>query len=184
MAIHIEIHDDDEKELTRIRTQLLGLRNVAGISQQQLSVLAGRSHKWLNELEQAVGHPHLSSLQQWAGVFDLRLEPKFSDLIEWSPNGIPNQVLLNWQMSYRGSRPFRAYDWQRVHLISELVAYRHAAQVSATELSGRLGLSVSAVSGWERDGNDPLVSKVFTYVRALGGSVTFALVGIADWKHE
>lgn len=184
MAIHLEIDEADERELERIRTHLVQCRHNAAISQNQLSVLARRSHKWLNELEQGIGHPHVSSLQQWAGMFDLRLEPRFWDLVEWGPDDIPDEVLLNWQMSYRASRPFRAYEWQRVHLVAELVAYRYAAGVSAADLSRKLGLSVSAVSGWERDGNDPLVSKVFTYVRALGGSVTFQFVKQGDWKYE
>lgn len=183
MAIHIEIDEADERELARIRAHLVRCRQEGAISQTQLAVLARRSEKWINELEGGVGHPHMSSLQQWAGMFNLRLEPRFWNLVEWGPDGVPQEVLLNWQMSYRASRPFRAYQWQRVFLVAELVAYRHAAQVSAAELSRRLGRSVSAVSGWERDGNDPLVSKVFTYVRALGGSVTFQFVKEADWPY-
>lgn len=183
MAIHIEIDEADERELARIRANLTQCRQDGAISQTQLAILARRSDKWINELEQGIGHPHVFSLQQWAGMFDLRLEPQFQGLANWAVDDLPHEVLLNWQMSYKASRPFRAYEWQRVHLVAELVAFRHAAGVSAAELSRKLGLSVSAVSGWERDGNDPLISKVFTYVRALGGSVTFQFIKQADWPY-
>lgn len=184
MAIHLEIHEEDEKELARLRSRLIGARGRAGLTQQQVALRVRHSDKWINELEQGIGHPHLSSLQDWASVFDLRLEPSFWDLVEWGPEDVPTEIVTNWQFSYKMSRPFAAREWCRVHIVNELAAYRHAAQISGAELSRRMGLSVSAVSGWERDGNNPLVSKVFTYVRALGGSVMFELIERADWPHE
>lgn len=180
MAIHIEIHPDDELELTRIRDHLISLRQSSGLTQQHMAEKIGKSQKWLSELEQGLGHPHLSSLQVWAAFFDLRVQP---NLKLPSVAGFPVPVFIDHQLSalWHHAKRFDAADWVRQWCVAELTWERCWRGISAAQMSRMMGLSVSAVSAWERDGNDPLVSKIFTYARHLGGYITFDLVKREDW---
>lgn len=180
MAIHLEIHEDDEKELGRIRWELVTQRVQRGMSQEKLALEAGRSEKWLNELERSIGHPHLSSLQVWAAVFDLRVQPNLV-LPDFAGRPVPAFIDQQLAVLWSHARRFDAADWVRQWCVAELTWERCWRGISAAEMSRRMGLSISAVSGWERDGTDPLVSKIFTYARQLGGHMEFALVKREDW---
>jgi len=180
MAIHLEIHEDDERELLRIRRELLGWRHVGNATQRQLAAAAGHSEKWICELENGVGHPHLSSLQDWAGFFGLRVQPelRLPDFAGFQvPLFVEQQLTTLWQMA----KPFEAAKWVRLWCVAALTWERHWRGIPAAEMSRKLGLSPSAVSGWEREAHDPLVSKLFTYARALGGDMKFHLIERAKW---
>lgn len=183
MAIHIEIHDDDERELKRIRRELLGWRHVCGVTQQQLAEKAGHSEKWVSELENGIGHPFLSSLQDWAGAFDLRVQPELI-VPDFAGTEVPALVDTTLQAMWSMAQPFEAADWVRMWCISELVWERHWQGVSAAELGRRLNVSPSAVPGWEKEAHDPLVSKLFTYARALNGKMIFHLIERDKWNPE
>lgn len=183
MAIHIEIHPDDEKELFRIRRELLGWRYVNNFTQRQVAQATGHSDKWIHELEQGMGHPFLSSLQDWAGFFDLRVQPelRLPDFAGFTVPEMASQELYSmWEMA----KPFEAAQWVRMWCVAELTWERHWRGIPAAAMSRRLGLSPSAVSGWERDAHDPLVSKLFTYARALGGDIMFHLIERSKWNPD
>lgn len=180
MAIHFEIHPDDEVELERIRIHLWKMRQEAGVSQEYLAKAVGRSEKWLGELEKSIGHPHLSSLQDWAGFFDLRVQPNL-ELPDFAGISVPPFIDQQLHVLWSHAKQFDAAPWVRQWCVAELTWERCWRGISAAELSRRMGLSVSAISGWERDGNDPLVSKIFNYARALGGYMKFDLVKRKDW---
>lgn len=183
MAIHIEIHPDDEKELARIRLQLWRLRQASGFSLREVSAYVGRSDKWLNELEKSIGHPHLSSLQDWARFFGFRVQPEL-ELPDFAGVPVPFFVDQQLHVLWSHARHFDAADWVRQWCVAELTWERCWRGISAAALSRRMGLSVSAMSGWERDGSNPLVSKIFNYARALGGHITFKLVTREQWGQD
>jgi transcriptional regulator with XRE-family HTH domain len=54
------------------------------------------------------------------------------------------------------------------HLLARLVEVRKARGLSQEEIADRLGLSQATISVFERVGNDPHLSTVRRYARALG----------------
>lgn len=180
MAIHFKIHPDDEKELDRIRTHLWKLRQDRGVTQAALARKIGKSEKWLNELERGIGHPHLSSLQLWASFFDLRVQPNLQ-LPDFAGFHVPAFIDTQLSTLWHHAKQFDAAEWVRQWCVAQLNWERCWRGISAAKMSRMMGLSVSAVSGWERDGRDPLVSKIFIYARHLGGHITFDLVKREDW---
>lgn len=145
--------------------------------------VAGRSEKWASELERGIGHPFLSSLQDWAAVFNLRVQPHLV-LPDFAGFDVPPLVDQQLHFTWRQARRFHAADWVRQWCVAELTWERCWRGISAAQMSRMLGLSPSAVSGWERDGNDPLVSKIFTYARALGGYMQFQLIQQHEWSEQ
>lgn len=187
MAIRLELHEDDEREMFRIRRELVGWHHVTpGFTQENMAKTLGKSTKFIHKLETGRVHYHLSSLQIWAGLFDLRVEPKIwfemqvgdSPPSRTVPQGLLDEKAALWTMS----RPFEAHSWSRLHAVSSLVVARYRLGVKTELLGKRLGIGASAVSGWERTSHDPFVSKLFTYARALGGRMVFNLVERRDWK--
>lgn len=185
MAIFLEIDPEDERELFHIRRNLLGWRYITGMTQQEMADRAGHSASWASEVEQGEGQPYLSSLQDWAAAFDLRLQPQVSfPRVSAMQYSIPVKIQQELSFYQKMAQPFDARDWVRLAVVSELVWNRCLQGVSASELSKRLGLTISSVSGWERRGHDPLISKLFTYARALGGRVKLRLIERHQWKHK
>lgn len=182
MAIRVNLCQQDEAELLRIRTQLIAARQERGITQRAMAKHSQRSEKFFNEAEQGLGHLYLSSLQEWARVFDLRVQPTVYGLSVDDFKDTPQALLTHWDMARRMSfGHFDADEWTRTWIVAELTCYRYALGISAAKLSRKMGLSISAVSGWERDGFNPLCSKIMIYARMLGGYVTFDLVSRKEW---
>lgn len=181
MAIFLELDPEDERELFHLRRELLGWRYILNMTQQEMAEKAGHSPSWASEIEQGEGQPYLSSLQDWAAAFDLRLQPvlkfpKFDGYL------VPRKVEQEAEFFARMAAPFHAREWVRLWCVAALTWQRHWRGVSASELSQMLGLTISSVSSWERNGHDPRVSKLFTYARALGGRVRFKLLERHQWK--
>lgn len=183
MAKKLELCDEDEQELSRIRKLLISLRQKSGFSHGRLALNAGHSEKWLFELEAGEGHFRLSSLQDWAGCFDLRIHPNL-ELPDFAGFEVPHEIDTELQWLWGMAKQFDAASWVRAWSVAELRWERHWRGISAAQLGRDMGLSVSAVSAWERDGSDPMVSRLMTYARALGGRMTFELIKRRDWTKE
>jgi len=184
LAIRLELHEDDEREMFRIRRELVGWHHVTSdFTQESMAQKLGKSAKFIHKLETGKVHYHLSSLQMWAGLFDLRVEPKFwlnegMDPCHPVPQNLIDEKAALWTMS----RPFEAHSWSRLHTVANLVIARYRLGVKAELLGERLGVKSSAVFGWERTSHDPFISKLFTYARGLGGYMTFCLIERRDWR--
>lgn len=184
MAINLTLHEDDYREFFRIRRELVGWHHCTGTTQVRMATLLGVSDKFVHELETGRSMPRLSSLQLWASAFDLRVQPVVSrsglDLGHPVPPMLEGENLMLWNMA----RPFDAARWVRLWVVSDLIMLRHALGVSPPEMADRLNVKLSSLYSWERTSHDPIVSKLFTYARALGSSVTFALMERRDYQYE
>jgi transcriptional regulator with XRE-family HTH domain len=182
LAIKLKLHEQDERQLLKIRRELVGWHHVTpGATQKSIGAALGRTDSFLHNLETGDSHPRLSSLQLWGSFFDLRLQPRFHmpDAVV-DPENFPKLVAETEMMQTMAS-PFDAASWVRLWIVTELTLYRHEQGLSTEDVASRLGLTTSAVNTWERKGHDPLISKVFTYARAVGGYVTFDLIERCDW---
>lgn len=184
MAINPELEEEDHRELFRIRRELVGWHHATGTTQARMSALMGISDSGIHKLETGKVKYRLSTLQMWAGVFDLRVQPVIH------AGGIPQEVEVpplreqETDMMWRMARPFDAAKWVRMWTVSALSLLRLRAGISPPEMAQGLGLRTSSVYNWERTAHDPLVSKLFTYARGLGGSITFELMERRDYQYE
>lgn len=172
MALKVVLHPDDERELFHLRRELLGWHHATGDTQRDMAARVGRSPNFIYDLEGGKSMPLLSSLQQWARCFDLRLEPKVT---AWGMLEPQKSAMDEYLMLVQMSRPFESDRWVRLQLVSKLVLVRHRMGLSAQDVAGKMGVTKSSVQTWERTAHDPLVGKVFDYARAVGGRLTFTL---------
>lgn len=184
MAINPELHEDDHRELFRIRRELVGWHHATRTTQERMGTLMGIHGTSVHELETGKVKYRLSTLQMWAGVFDLRVQPVIHS---WGiPQGaeVPPLREQETEMLWRMARPFEAAKWVRMWVASALSLLRLRAGISPPELGERLGVAASSIYNWERTAHDPLVSKLFTYARGLGGHITFQLMERRDYQYE
>jgi ribosome-binding protein aMBF1 (putative translation factor) len=64
---------------------------------------------------------------------------------------------------------------QRAGLVGDLVAQRHAAGLSQTEVAARMGTSQSAVARLEAGVTDARASTLERYAAAVGGEINWSL---------
>lgn len=179
MAISLDLHPEDERELFRIRRELIGWHHATETTQQAMSAKLGRGGGFIYELEKGDKKPRLSVLQEWASCFDLRVEP---EVLVDVRGVVPPEVYDEEQMLYALSRPFDAAKWVRLWTVANLTLQRHNAGLAPEDIAERLGLTVSSIHSWERTAHDPLVVKLFTYARGIGGRIVFHLIERQDWR--
>lgn len=183
MAINPELHEDDHRELFRIRRELVGWHHATRTTQARMAALMGLSDSGVHELETGKVKYRLSTLQMWAGVFDLRVQPVITSGAAWTVE-VPLLRQQETETLAVMARPFEAVKWVRLWTVSQLSLLRLSQGVSTHEMASRLGLSVSAILNWERTAHDPLVAKLFTYARGLGTPITFKLIERRDYQYD
>lgn len=184
MAINPELHEDDHRELFRIRRELVGWHHATKTTQARMATLMGWSDSGIHELETGKVKYRLSTLQMWASVFDLRVQPTIHAIGMPVVAEVPPLRQQETEMLSVMARPFEAVKWVRLWTVSQLSLLRLLQGVSTHEMASRLGLSVSAILNWERTAHDPLVAKLFTYARGLGTPITFKLIERRDYQYD
>lgn len=188
MAINLTLHEDDHREMFRIRRELVGWHHATRTTQSRMATLLGMSDKAIHELETGRTMYRLSTLQMWASCFDLRVQPvlRYPTVpveVELESR-IPALRVNETQMLLRMARPFDASKWVRLWVVSDLTLFRLRAGIAPQDMASRLNVALSSVYGWERTAHDPMVAKLFTYARALGGSIGFSLIERRDYQYE
>jgi len=56
-------------------------------------------------------------------------------------------------------------------LVHKLIQLRKAREISQTDIASKLGVSQAAISAFERLGNDPKLSTIRKYARAIGAMI-------------
>lgn len=171
------LHRDDEKELARIQYQLVGMRMAAEITQAQGGARIGKSDNFLHEMESMRSTPSISHLQDWAAVFDHRLEMQLAGF--WHYPWPCDELSMLYQLS----RPFHHRSWQRLWLVSALKAWREKQGISTTELGERLGMSRKGVAFWEAKSPDPMMGRAMVQARATGTAVQLRLWPREEWMY-
>jgi transcriptional regulator with XRE-family HTH domain len=168
------LHPDDAAMLMDIRRYLIGFRITNGWTQEELSQKINGTKGAVWPLE---SDPHFqwrfSRLQQWANAFGLKLSAEL--VFDWGPQEELAAVRLT--SFVRRDQFVKVFAeladtdprWQRSYLIASLKAARQGRGWDQGELGRRLGVTAGAVSRWEMDGDQILLSKLLTHARALDG---------------
>lgn len=178
MAFTYTLHPHDQDTLAVLRYHLVAARQAEGITQAQGGARIGKSDNFLYEMEGAKSTPSVAHLQEWAMIFNMRLEIQLEHfwLYTWPDDEV--------SMMYAMSRPFGRMSWQRMWLMAALQAWRRRQQISTTELGARLGMSRKGVAFWEAKSPDPLMGRAMVQARATGTAVQLRLWSREEWMFE
>lgn len=173
-----QICEQDQLELDELRADLKDVRMVLGLKQEEVAARAGRSIDFIARQEQVQRiSSQLSSLQRWAGAYDMRVEFGLEDF--WLHSHDDSEMLTLFTMSRR----FDADDWARLWVVSALRVLRLKRQLSPLTVARSIGATTGeAVTRWELEGHDPLVNRVFIHARAVQTRLTMQLWHRKDWK--
>lgn len=169
----------DRFELTLLRLELQRVREERGETCAQVEDRMGGGYCHFIYHQELGRSPStkLSTLQRWAGAYDLRLEFQLQGF--WLYSWDDAEMLSLYTMS----RGFDAHSWQRLWLVAALRALRLRQGVSATEMAGRLGVTRrTTVTWWEVSSTDPFVQRVQQQARVLGSQVRLQLWGRDGWR--
>lgn len=173
----IEFHELDRLELEELRQALIEQRQERGVLAAHASVGAGLPNNFLCHMERSwnVGM-QLSTLQKWAGIYDLRVEFMLDNFWMHAWNEPEMQAL------YAMSRPFDAAPMLRLWLVSALKCWRIRQGITSTDLAEVLKVTRGGVMRWEADAHDPLVTRCFAQARATGTQLQLRLWRREDWR--
>lgn len=169
---------EDIAELEAIRTKLTQARRVAGIGAGALSHKIGRATDFISRMERGVrDSPHMSSLQQWAGGLDMRVEFGVENF--WLHAHGDQEMLALWAMSRQWGSHGDAM--LRLWLPAALRMLRIRKGISSDNVAMLLGLTPGAITDWEAMSGDPVVKRAMMQARALGTRVTMTVWHREDW---
>lgn len=174
----MQVAAEDQVELRNIRTQLTNLRQGSRVSQKQVERRIGIFNFIKHAEEDRYPYPRLSTLQQWAAAYDLRLEVGLDNF--WLHAWSDKEMLALYAMSRR----FDAAPMLRLWVVSALRSWRQKVGVDSARLGGMLGITGTAVRTWEYESGDPGVDKVLIRARLLGTRVRVRLWSREDWIFE
>lgn len=174
----LQVTAEDNAELLKIRTQLINMRQGSRVSQRTLEDRIGIRNFVKHCEEGRYEYPRLSTLQQWAAIYGLRLEIGLQDF--WLHSWSDKEMLALYAMS----RPFDAAPMLRMWVVAALRSWRQRLGVASEDLGLLLGITGQAVRTWESESGDPGVDKVLVRARLSGTRAEFKLWSREDWIFE
>jgi transcriptional regulator with XRE-family HTH domain len=177
MGYTYELDPRDHNHWRNLVAELHGYRKQRGWSYEQAGKTIGRSPNFLYEMENMKGNPVLLNLQQWASMFDMRLEFQLDGFWFYSWND-PELSLL-----YSMSRPFGAQQMQRLWLVSALKAWRLRRGITSTEAGEAMGMKRIGVVRWESEASNPTLARVMQQARVTGTQLQMRLWLRDEWVY-
>lgn len=173
-----DLHPADLHARMQIRFQLRQLREDAGLSQSQFAELSGTAQTAVSavEIAPACGW-RISTVQRYARHLGRRLTFRL--------DGIPEPPPGPLALLHHGHRsPVLTESWERAVLCERLAGARVAARLRQLDVAARLGVTVQAVSSFERTPDGVLMVSAQRYARAIGGALIPELSALAPTIEE
>lgn len=170
------MHESDDAALTQLCARLRQVRLDAKVPAATLSRQLGRNEEFVTQLEVRKNKsPLMSSLQQWAGGLDMRIEFGVDNF--WMFPHSDSQMRTYYAMS----RGWGADDAMRLWLVSALRWWRIRKGIDVTDVAPDLMTDVESVRRWEYESTDPMMARAMWQARATGTVVTMRLYTRDEW---